>query len=440
MNPSLLRVLQGDNPWLLRSDAFPAEALHHLPDPYVPRVVPGMERWPVAGKGHLVVGARQVGKSSLLWHWIVEHGRAPLYVNCEALVVREWCRDGHLLRADIEKLVPSPTPVLLEEVQHLDEAGLLVKGIVDAGLRYPLLVTGSSAFHLRSRTRESLAGRALRVELHPFSLREIDAALPEVSLPLQKLRRRDLAKRQMSVGSYPEVWQAEDPERVLFEILEAFVVRDASDLFRIQHVGAFRTLLSLIAGQVGDLVNVSEWASICGIARDTVDSYVDVLVESNVLVRVPPFVGGRRAELLGRPKLFFRDLGIRNAVLGRFPAFAHAPDRGKLLGSWLVAELRKHLSGLLPADRLRFWRSKGGAEVDLVLQRPFGLVAFEAKAARLPPGRLSRSARSFISAYEPARFVVLHLGEERTERAGATELCWVGPEALAEPQVLLAEP
>ena len=438
MNDGLLQRLRVDNPWLGHPDEFPARAAHRVPKRWIPRHVASMESWPVAGRAVLLIGARQVGKSSLIWRWLSQHGAPPLYLNAEEHLVRQWCTSAARVRGDLAELVAQETPIFLDEAQHLDEAGLLIKGLVDGGLPNPLFVTGSSAFHLRARTRESLAGRAVRVELHPLSLAELAQGGGEMPPLLQRQRARELADRQLARGSYPVPWQSEAPDTALFELLEAFVIRDASDLYQIREVGAFRTLLGLLARQVGDLVNYSEWASICGVARSTISGWVDLLTESHIVERVAPFAGGRRAELTGRPKVFFRDVGLRNALLGPTTPFETSVDRGKRMECWVFAELRKHLSGLHPMDAVRYWRSKGGAEVDFVLQRPSGLLAVEAKAGALAPGRLPRSARSFLAAYAPARLVVVHLGEAARFEVGDTEVLLVGPEAFAEPEGILS--
>ncbi len=437
MNEALLRRLRIDNPWLGAPAAFPEAAAARLPAQWLPRQVEAAASWPIAGRTVIVIGARQVGKSSLLWRWLGQHGVPPLYLNAEEHLIREWCTSAAQVRGDLAELVAPDAPVLIDEAQHLDEAGLLIKGLVDGGLPNPLFVTGSSAFHLRARTRESLAGRAARVELHPLSLAELTHGAADLPPLLWRQRARELALRQMAVGSYPAPWQSSTPDTALFELLEAHVIRDASDLYQVRDISAFRTLLGLVARQVGDLVNYSEWASICGAARSTVASWVDLLTESHIVERIRPFAGGRRAELTGRPKVFFRDVGLRNALVGPTSPFESAVDRGKRLECWVFAELRKQLSSLHPMDVLRFWRSKGGAEVDFVLDRPWGLLAVEVKAGALRPGRLPRSTRSFLDAYAPARLVMVHLGEPARFEVRDTEVLLVGPEAFAEPERIL---
>lgn len=128
------------------------------------------------------------------------------------------------------------------------------------------------------------------------------------------------------------------------------------------------------------------------------------------------------------------------ALLGRSDPFGERPDRGPLLENLVGAEILKHLDILSPQDELRFWRSKAGAEVDFVLERPDGLVGIEVKASEAPRRALSRSARSFIDAHQPSRFYVVGLGAEGEEVVGPCAVRWIGPEAVGELLAVQAMP
>ena len=428
MDADVLRVLRASNPWLTDKEAFPSAAKHHIPDPFIQRIVPGAADWPRPGKAHLVVGARQVGKSSFLWNGFAERATPPLFVNAEEQLIQSWCRSPARMLEDLRKLWPSHLPVLIEEAQHLDEAGLLVKGLVDGGLESPLFVTGSSSFHLGAKTRESLAGRAVRVLMHPLSLEEVSQDLDELPplLAVDELRTR--AKRQMVFGGYPEAWLSNRSEDVLYELIEAFVIRDASDLFRIENIDAFRRLLKFLAGTTGNLSNVSDWAAVCGVSRTAIHNYLSILEESHLIQMVPPFIGGKRAEISKRPKLYFCDTGILNGMAGQFIPFDQHPNRGPLFENWVAAELAKHESRLTPPESIRFWRTKSKAEVDFVVETRNGITGIEVKSTEMKRPKLSRSSHSFIEAYNPNTFYVINLSLEAEQRIGQATVRWVGPE------------
>lgn len=431
MDSNLQTILLRDNPWLVDPERLGAWLHLRLPTPCLARLTvgPARQRWGEVNRAHLLVGPRQAGKSTALWAHLADLGGPVLFVDCEQELVRAWCRHAPVFLADLEKLVPRPVPLFFEEVQHLEEAGLFLKGLVDRRIGVPILVTGSSSYHLGARTRESLAGRATRSRLLPFSLAEVCQDLVDrPPLVRDRLREERLA-RHWTYGGYPAVWFAEDPEVLLTDLVESIILRDASDLFRIARPDAFRHLLRLLAGQIGSLVNLSEWASILGIGRETVASYLEILESSHVVAVVPPFAGGKRVELTTRPKVFLIDNGIRNQLARDFRPFDERTDAGPLLENWVASELLK----LLPDDAtLHFWRSASGVEVDFVVAYGERLLAVEVKASRLGRPQLPRPLRSFLDAYQPSLALLVNTGLAHSERVGATEIVWALPLDLGE--------
>lgn len=424
MNRELQTILLRDNPWLSDPERLPEWLQHRLPDPLIPRdVAPTVrERWAEADRAHLVVGPRQAGKSTLLWAHLAERGEPALFVDCEQALVQEWCRSAPLFLADLEDLLPGPVTLFFEEAQHLEEAGLFLKGLVDRRPGVPVLVTGSSSFHLGARTRESLAGRATRTRLLPLSFAEACQDLQGKPPLVADQLAAERFERHLAFGGYPAVWLGEQPDVLLADLVEAVILRDASDLFRIGRPDAFRKLLHLLATQVGSLVNLAEWAGILGIARDTVAAYLEILESGHVAAAIPPFVGGRRAELTSRPKIYLVDNGIRNRLVHDFKPLAERADAGPALENWVFSELWKALPD---GATLHFWRSTSGAEVDFVVHRGEETVAVEVKAGRLSRPRIPRAARSFVEAYRPRALLMVQSGLSHREREGETEVRWL---------------
>jgi uncharacterized protein len=400
-----------DNPWL---DGVPPAPWfsRHLPQ----RVLPRKPLPEADGRVSLIVGPRQAGKSTLVWLELQRRAEPCLLLNCEEPSVAGWLRSPATFLADVEDLAPAVPALFFEEVQRLDEAGLFLKGLVDRHPRKRIYATGSSSFDLEARTRESLAGRAVRTLLLPLSLEELSKTVSGPPRLVEEALDEQVAS-QLVLGSYPPVMLSPDPRRTLAGLVEAFVVRDASDRFRIRHVGAFQKVLELAASQVGNLVNFSEWAAISGVSNDTVAEYCRLFEETHVVRLVRPFVGGRRAEITSAPKVYFLDNGIRNQLFGGFGAPADRADRGALFENLVFSELAKLTNPLL--EPLRHWRSKSGAEVDFVVQIEGRLIACEAKAGD-SRGRLTRSARSFIDAYAPELFLVVSQASHAEQRLGST--------------------
>lgn len=430
MQSELRAILLRDNPWLVHRDSLDEFWGRRVPGKFIPRL--GLEharqRWTDEQRAHLLIGPRQAGKSTAIWAHLRSVGQPALFIDCEQALVQAWCHSAPLFLDDLEGLVDSVPTLFFDEVQHLEEAGLFFKGLVDRRIGAPLLITGSSSYHLGARTRESLAGRASRSSLFPFSLEELCADFADMPKILRRNAELEAFERQLIVGGYPAVWLADNPETLLTDLLESIILRDASDLFNIARPEAFRRLLRLMAGQVGNLINVSEWASILGVSRDTVMSYLTILEETHVAVALPPFAGGRRSEITSRPKIFLLDNGIRNRLVHDFRPWRDRADLGMVLENWVFGELWK----VRPRDStLHFWRSTSKAEVDFVLASGSEFMGIEVKASAMAKPKIPKSSRSFIEAYEPADFLIVNLGLEHREQLGKTTLEWILPTTLA---------
>jgi len=428
MDSHLLRSVLRWNPWLDRPSEWERAVGQRIPASFVSRSpaggVPGVD----PKRALVVVGPRQAGKSTFLWDLIKRRHSRCLYLHCEDRIIAEWCKSPSAFAADFDSLPAPMDAVFLDEAQHLEEAGLFVKGLVDIGLPVSLYVTGSSSYHLRSRTRESLAGRAARLRIYPFSLGEVLAAEGGTRTgPGVRLAADRAWERQMRYGCFPEVYLSGGEEELLFNLVESFVLRDASDLFKIQRPAALRKLLRLMAGQSGNLVRMSEWAALCEVSAPTVAEYAALLEECHVIRLLPVFHGGRRAELTATPKISFVDNGIRNLLAGDFSPIETRADVGALFENWVFGELTKTL---MQPDDLHYWRTRAGAEVDFVIHRPgLAAVAVEAKLDAIPP-RISRGARSFIEAYEPAVFITVTRNAQAETKVGTTRCVWCRPHDL----------
>lgn len=403
MDQGLLTTLRVHNPWLDQPQEQTARLQAGLPTPFVRR----RHRLELrSGRAEMVVGPRQAGKSTFIRAALADQADPVLVLHAEEPRIRELSESPAIALDRLSGVLTPRTILVLEEIQNLPDASLFVKGIVDLNPRRRIIATGSSSFAFKAKTRESLAGRARRTLLLPLSLAELSCHEPQDLAPaVQEARALALWDRLLVYGSYPEPWFEDDPAPTLRYLVESFVLKDASDLHTIERPSAFRKLLELAAADIGNLTNLTEWASVAQISRATAARYLDIAEQAHVLRLVPPFVGGRRAEITNAPKVYLLDNGLRNAVFGGFNPRAERADSGPLWENATYSELLKRLQLL---DEVKYWRSKNGAEVDFVILRRSKLVAIEAKATALQRPRLSRASRSFIDAYAPACFGVLN--------------------------------
>ena len=425
INNRLLRF----NPWIVKPDAYQKYISPFLPEKYIPRQ---LDRVKISSKQALVIiGPRQSGKSTIAWHLLKPFFPNLLFFNMEDPLLKTGCVSAIEMISLIRSDFPFIKAIFIDEIQHLEEAGLFVKMMVDARFNLPIIVTGSSSFHLRSKTRESLAGRAIRRMLLPFSLQELlDDIQPSNDLAMKEVCN-EIVGHQLIIGSYPSVYlekKIEDKKIILSDLVEALILRDASDIFKIKRIDAFRKLMTLLAGQIGNLINVSELAAHCNVNVGSVNAYNEIMEESHIIKRLRPFVGGKRHEITGAPKIFFIDNGIRNQLLNSFSTNIDLrTDRGPLFENWLFSEIYK----ALPFQAtIKYWRSKSGAEVDFIIEFANQLIGIEAKASKLTKTRLSKSATSFVKAYKPLKLAIVNLSLDMQAEYGGTQIDFITPPGL----------
>lgn len=305
----------------------------------------------------LLFGARQVGKTTLARRLLAELPYRALELTGDDAVTSGLLasRDGTRL----DGLVAGYDLLFLDEAQRVPEVGLALKLLHDRHPDLRILVSGSSALDLASRTREALTGRTWSFQLHPFSFREC--------LSLRNFHEQDRRLEQDLVfGFYPEVQALggdADREAYLRELHTAYLFKDLLEVGGLRHPRKLVDLVKLLAHQAGSLVSFSELGTALGMSKDTVASYVDLLEKAFIVFRVHGFSRNLRNEVTRNEKVYFHDLGVRNVAISDFRPFESRQDQGALWENFLVAERRKRMQ---PGVEGRFWRLHTGAEVDYV--------------------------------------------------------------------------
>ena len=195
-------------------------------------------------------------------------------------------------------------------------------------------------------------------------------------------------------GCYPEVVTADEKIPLLRNLAGDYLWKDILQLGSVKTPDLIRRLLMLLAYQTGAEISVNEIAQQLGMARQTVERYLDLLEETFVIFRLTSFSTNPRKEVAKGKKIYFWDTGIRNAVLNQFDTSDLRPDIGALFENWLIAEIMKrNLQRPNPAE-LYFWRSRSQSEVDLVIRDGTALQGFEIKW-----NRSRKKERAFETAY-----------------------------------------
>ena len=344
----------------------------------------------------IIYGARQVGKSTLL-HQLFDKRNDALILNCELPVVSDTLSSKDPVR--IKSLFENHKYIALDEAQTIQNIGSVLKIIYDELPQYKIIATGSSSFEIANKIIEPLTGRNIKFRLFALSLSELKRGHNWLWV-LQNLN--DL----LVYGTYPGLLNLQVPNRQLklAEITTDYLFRDVLIYESIKNPLLIRQLLKALALQIGQLVSTNELSNLLGMARQTIEKYLDLLEKSFVIFNLPAFSGNLRNEIRKSKKYYFYDLGIRNALIGNFTPVENRTDIGGLWENFCVVERLKWLSTNQPLTNCYFWRTYDGAELDLIEEFNGKLAAFEFK---WNPKRKAFLPKSFSEKYEVSSFSVV---------------------------------
>jgi predicted AAA+ superfamily ATPase len=370
----------------------------------IPRLLENLvlQRMTTLHKVTILLGARQVGKTTLLHALqdrLTQKGKSIHYLNCDLEEERQAVDTTS--RTLLDRLVAGKDVLLIDEAQRLANPGLTLKILVDLHPGLMIMLTSSSSLELHNRVSDALTGRCIDFHLHPLSLHEILQVAGVLNDPvLRKPIADQLLSELLRFGTYPEIYLEANPvtkQLLLSKLVESYLFKDILTLQRVRNAQAIIDLARALAYQIGSEVNENELAKRCKIDRKTVMNYIDILEKSFVIMRLPPFSRNPQREIGRQSKIYFLDLGIRNALIGDFNDLALRPDRDAVWENFLIIERIKTFINQGLSVQGRFWRSYRGAEVDYI--EDIGAEQIRAYEFKFDSSSRSRGAESFKQAY-----------------------------------------
>lgn len=343
----------------------------------------------------LLIGARQTGKSTLLKDLEEESKKEKIptvFINLEN---KDLLAELNLSPLNLLTFAPNPgekTIFFLDEIQYLNDPSNFIKLLFDEHRsKVKLVASGSSAFYLDQKFKDSLVGRKriFRLNTCDFEeyllLQEKDELWEEVLKikrnpgfkSIQSTFLKSEFEKYLIFGGYPAVArETNDAEKrlVLKDIRDSFVKRDILES-GVKNEPVFFSLFKILAEQTGQLVNINELSNSLRVRSETIQNYLRVMQTCFHIETVRPFYQNLRKELMKMPKVYFMDTGLRNSLLNNFQPIAQRLDRGEL---WENAIFRA-LADKYEPEEIRFWRTADGKEVDFVLSEINPPIALEAK-------------------------------------------------------------
>jgi predicted AAA+ superfamily ATPase len=322
----------------------------------------------------VLYGARQTGKTTLIKHILADFDETEVrYIDCELISNNELLtvRDDKA----IFSLVEGYKVVVFDEAQTVKGIGSLLKSLFDHMPQVQYIATGSSSFDLANEVSEPLTGRSLEFTLYPLGLTEVAEKEFDFTGELKKFLR---------FGGYPGIISLteNEKERSLNLLVTQYLYKNVLAVEGLKKPELVVSLLKLLAYQIGSEVSYRELATRLQTAPQTVQKYIHLLENNFVIFRLQAFANNKRREVVKTRKIYFTDLGLRNALVNDFsPVDKNGRiDGGALFENAMILERLKFLAhnGHF-GYRQMFWRTATQQEIDYVEDFKGRLQAFEFK-------------------------------------------------------------
>ncbi|MCK5416390.1 ATP-binding protein [Candidatus Parcubacteria bacterium] len=388
---------------------------------YQRKVTKNIKKWLFEKEIIILNGPRQVGKTSLLK--LIEEELIKkkvkkeqiFYLNLEEIKILDTLNNDpeNLFKYVIDKEVKNY--FLIDEIQYLDNPSNFLKHIYDkyAG-KIKIITTGSSSLELKAKFQDSLVGRKVSFLVNPLDFEEflefksfshLDYLTKE-DLPLDIKRDFDNSLSEYLIyGGMPAIVLQENKslkEKMLDEYVGAYINKDIRAIGKIKNIAHFNNLIKILASQIGNLLNINELSNTAEISRRDTEKYLDLLEFTFVLDKILPFRKNIRTQVTKMPKIYFFDLGIRNAILGNFLDLTSRQDTGGMFENFVFSELKNKAK-----DKTFFYRSVSKTEIDFIIEQKAKIILMEVKCKKLTKPIDARILQNFMEREENVKEAIV---------------------------------
>jgi predicted AAA+ superfamily ATPase len=345
-------------------------------------------------------GPRGTGKSTWLAEVLPD---AVTYDLLDSALALRLAREPSLLAAELAA-VDRRRWVVIDEIQKvpalLDEVHRQIEK-----QRRRFVLSGSSARKLRRGGANLLAGRAVQLDMFPLVSAEVGTAPPLDRLPY---------------GMLPRAYDAAKPQKFLQAYVVTYLKEEVQAEALTRNIGGFARFLEVAAIYNAQITNTSNIARDAQIARQTVQGYFDVVVDTLLGSWLHAWKLKRATKLVAHPKFYFFDAGVARALAGRVAYPPTSEEMGSILETYLIHEVRAFLSYTGRAYPLFYFRTHDGVEIDLLFESARGMIALELKASRSWRGEFNKGFRRIQSELDSVRCIGVYAGDRRLKHDGVT--------------------
>jgi uncharacterized protein len=294
--------------------------------------------------------------------------------------------------------------IVIDEIQRVPELLPVVHHQIEADKSLQFILTGSSARKLKKAGVDLLAGRAIKRQMHPFMAGELG---PGFNL-----------ENNLALGMVPLVLFSETPANTLKGYIDLYIQEEVKTEGLVRRLDDFNRFLEIISFSHGGQLNVAEIARECLASRNTVESYITILEDLLLAVRLPVFRRKAKRATAVHSKFYFFDCGVFKAVRPAGPLDDETQINGPALEGLVMQHLRGWIDYRCADMKLYYWRTRGGSEVDFVLYGSEGFYAIEVKNGSIVRNSDMRGLKTFFQDYPQAMPILLYRGSETIMRDG----------------------
>jgi uncharacterized protein len=339
----------------------------------------------------LLIGARQVGKTSLMK--MVKFEGASLFMNGQDPEISELFQKLSQVEAYLKVYLHPELHGLLmiDEFQFIPGIPTMMKLLTDKYDQLKILCSGSSSLDIHQSVEESLAGRVREIEVLSLSFAEyikfknqqlfelfegLDITTPDSALTASF---HQILKEYLLYGGLPRAALTNDYDQklaVLDDIYKTCLVRDIRNYIRNEHFTGVNKMLKMLAAQTGNMVNINAISRETGLPYRSCEEYMDLLQQMYIIKLLSPFSSNKRSAITKMKKVYFTDLGLRNRIISGFQGIDYRSDRGALFENYCLLEIWRNMK---PGGSIYYFRTTDGTEVDFIVEQPASNYAVECK-------------------------------------------------------------
>lgn len=333
-------------------------------------------------------GARQTGKTTLLRQQFPH----AIFIDLLNTEMKRRLQRHPFLLYEMLKDKAENTLVIIDEIPEIPELLNEVHRLMSQHhLRF--ILCGSSARKLKRKGHNTLGGRAFLAYLFPL----VSAEIPNFDID-----------RAVTVGMLPPHYLAtNNPSRLLSGYIDIYLKEEIKEEALVRNLNAFQRFLEVAALTNGEMVNYNNIAQECGVSATTVNAYFDILEDTLVGRRIPAYTKVMKRRLVQSPRFYFFDVGIMNHLLHRKELKRGTPEYGHAFEHLIVQELVAYMHYFHCDEKLSYWRTYTGVEVDLIVGE--ARIAIEIKSVEEVLNKHLKNLKSFAAEYPDSRRIIVSL-------------------------------